>query len=139
MEYKLYGDTYALCLHPGEEVLNCIKLLCEAEQITAGIITGLGAADKFTVGIYDLKNHTFEPKEIQADVEICGITGNITSKDEKPYLHLHGSFADKNGNVYGGHVSEIRISVTAEIFIRVLPGKIGRKQDPETGIQLLNF
>lgn len=139
MEYKLYGDTYAVCLHPGEEVLSSIYNLCKTENITAGTVSGLGAADRFTVGVYNLEKHKFEPKEINTDVEICALTGNISQKDGNPYLHLHGSFADKDGRVYGGHVSEIHISVTAEIFIRVLPGAINRKQNLQTDIQILNF
>lgn len=139
MEYKLYDDTYALRLRPGEEVLSCIKLLCDIKNITAGVISGLGAADKITVGVYDLEKHRFVPRELEGDMEICGLTGNVTAKDNESYLHIHGSFADKDGKVYGGHVSKAVISVTAEIFVRVLPGSINRKQDGETGIQLLNF
>lgn len=139
MDYKLYGDTFAVCLYPGEEALKCIELLCEKENINAGVISGLGAADKITVGVYDLEKREFAPKEITAEMEICGLAGNVSRKDGNPYLHLHGSFADKDGRIYGGHVSEIHISVTAEIFIRVLPGTINRKQDAQTDIQILNF
>ena len=52
MIYKLYGDTYAVRLERGEEVVASIAELCEKEGIRAGTVQGLGAADDATVGLY---------------------------------------------------------------------------------------
>ena len=63
----------------------------------------------------------------------------MTRRGTELYLHLHGSLADADGNVYGGHVNEIRVSATAEIFIRLLPGEVNRRLEEESGIFLMDF
>lgn len=139
MEYHLFGDTYGICLHPGEEIIESVLSLCEKEKITTGTVSGLGAVDRAIVGIYDTEKRKFLPKELNGQMEICSLAGNVTEKDGAPYLHLHGSFADKDGNVFGGHIQSAQISVTAEIFVRVLSGNILRKTDKQTGIMIMDF
>lgn len=139
MEYKLLGDTYAVRLNPGEEISECILSLCEKEKIAIGTVSGLGAVNKAVVGIYDTEKREFVPTELNSQMEICGLVGDITSSEGKPYLHLHGSFADGNANVFGGHIKSAVISVTAEIFVRVLQGEIRRKSSEQTGIMIMDF
>lgn len=139
MEYKLFGDTYGVRLHPGDEIVKCISTLCENEKIMSGVISGLGAVNKATVGIYDTEKRKFLPKELNGQMEICSLTGNVTRKDGAVYIHLHGSFAGNDSTVFGGHIQSAVISVTAEIFVRVLSGNISRKADTQTGIMIMNF
>ena len=72
-------------------------------------------------------------------MEITSIIGNITEKEKKPYLHIHITLADKDMKVIGGHLKECRISATAEIFVRIFKGRIDRKKDEKTGLELFRF
>jgi len=61
--------------------------------------------------------------------------GNISLKDGNPFMHLHGTFSDKDFNVVGGHFFHGIISVTGEFFISKMGNlEIQRKHNPETGI-----
>ena len=42
-------------------------------------------------------------------------------------------------SVIGGHLSEARVSATAEHFLRARAGRVGRVFDEETGLNLLDF
>jgi hypothetical protein len=139
MEYRRFGDTIVLCLVRGEEVLASIRTVCAAEQVRLAEISALGAADHAEVGVYHLAEKRFLPRTLEGEMEICALTGNVTRRGDELYLHLHGSLADAQGNVYGGHVNEIRISATAEVFIRLLPGEVNRRLDEESGIFLMDF
>ncbi|MBS6701040.1 MAG: DNA-binding protein [Clostridiales bacterium] len=139
MEYRKIGDTIVLCLMRGEEVLASIRAVCNAEQVRLAEISALGAADHAEIGVYQLAERRFLPRTLEGEMEICALTGNVTRCGDELYLHLHGSLADAEGRVYGGHVNEIRISATAEIFIRLLPGEINRRRDGELGIFLMDF
>ena len=139
MEYRKLGDTIVLCLMRGEEVLASIRAVCNAEQVRLAEISALGAADHAEIGVYQLAERRFLPRTLEGEMEICALTGNVTRCGDELYLHLHGSLADAEGRVYGGHVNEIRISATAEIFIRLLPGEINRRRDGELGIFLMDF
>lgn len=139
MEYRRFGDTIVLCLVRGEEVLASIRTVCAAEQVRLAEISALGAADHAEVGIYHLAEKRFLPRTLEGEMEICALTGNVTRRGDELYLHLHGSLVNAQGNVYGGHVNEIRISATAEIFIRLLPGEVNRRLEGESGIFLMDF
>ena len=139
MEYRKLGDTIVLCLVRGEDVLASIRAVCNAERVRLAEISALGAADYAEVGVYHLAEKRFLPRTLEGEMEICALTGSVTRRGTELYLHLHGSLADADGNVYGGHVNEIRVSATAEIFIRLLPGEVNRRLEEESGIFRMDF
>ena len=139
MEYRKLGDTIVLCLVRGEDVLASIRAVCNAERVHLAEISALGAADYAEVGVYHLAEKRFLPRTLEGEMEICALTGSVTRRGMELYLHLHGSLADADGNVYGGHVNEIRVSATAEIFIRLLTGEVNRRLEEESGIFLMDF
>ena len=139
MEYRKLGDTIVICLVRGEDVLASIRAVCNAERVRLAEISALGAADYAEVGVYHLAEKRFLPRTLEGEMEICALTGSVTRRGTELYLHLHGSLADADGNVYGGHVNEIRVSATAEIFIRLLPGEVNRRLEEESGIFLMDF
>ena len=139
MEYRKLGDTIVLCLVRGEDVLASIRAVCNAERVRLAEISALGAADYAEVGVYHLAEKRFLPRTLEGEMEICALTGSVTRRGTELYLHLHGSLADADGNVYGGHVNEIRVSATADIFIRLLPGEVNRRLEEESGIFLMDF
>ena len=139
MEYRKLGDTIVLCLVRGEDVLASIRAVCNAERVRLAEISALGAADYAEVGVYHLAEKRFLPRTLEGEMEICALTGSVTRRGTELYLHLHGSLADADGNVYGGHVNEIRVSATAEIFIRLLPGEVNRRLEEERGIFIMDF
>ena len=139
MEYRKLGDTIVLCLVRGEDVLASIRAVCNAERVRLAEISALGAADYAEVGVYHLAEKRFLPRTLEGEMEICALTGSVTRRGTELYLHLHGSLADADGTVYGGPVNEIRVSATAEIFIRLLPGEVNRRLEEESGIFLMDF
>ena len=72
-------------------------------------------------------------------MEICALTGSVTRRGTELYLHLHGSLADADGNVYGGHLSHGIIGATCEMVITVIDGVVDRVKDEETGLNIFNF
>ena len=53
MEYKRFGDTLVLRLDPPEEICESITAAARAENIALAEISGIGAVDSFTVGVYN--------------------------------------------------------------------------------------
>ena len=69
----------------------------------------------------------------------ASLNGNITRKDGSPYLHVHIGLATPDLSLFGGHLVECVISVTAEIFVNVLDCETGRRFDEKTGINIFHF
>ena len=139
MQYKQFGSTYAVRIDKGEDIVEILKKLCEDEQIRLGRVEAIGAADHAVIGVYDPAGKEFYPETIEEFTEITSLNGNITAMDGKPYIHLHATLADRNHAVHGGHVLELRVGLTCEMFVTVADGKIGRQKDEALGINLWAF
>ena len=46
---------------------------------------------------------------------------------------------DLTGKVIGGHLNEAVVSATCELFVRKVEGHVGRRLDPETGLNIFDF
>ena len=139
MEYKRFVGTIILRLDPGDEICESLIELAARENIDLAEISGLGAVDVFTVGVFDTANKTYLSKQYTGPFEISSLVGTLTRQDGKPYLHVHMSAGNADGIVRGGHLNSARVSATAEIVVRVVDGKAGRKFSESIGLNLLNF
>jgi hypothetical protein len=139
MVYKLFEDTLVLRLEKGEEVLSSIKKVCETEDIKLGTISGLGAIDYLSVGLYKTKEKEYISNVYQDEFEISSLIGNVTTKNSRVYLHIHANFSDIKNRVVGGHLNKAIVSATAEIFIRKINGSVERELDDVIGLNLMKF
>ena len=79
-------------------------------------------------------------KTFDEQMEITNLTGNISQKDGKPYLHLHITASRSDYSCIGGHLLDARINGACELFVTSFPGTlVGRQPDPDTGINLYCF
>ncbi|MBO7178615.1 MAG: DNA-binding protein [Clostridia bacterium] len=138
MEYKRVGNTIVLRAQRGEEIISLLTMLISEENITCGRVSGIGATDKITIGLYNVNTQEYHKDTIEEEMEILSLAGNLTRKEGNPYVHVHGSFATLD-RVYGGHVNEVWISATAEIIIDVIDLVVDRKIDKETGLNLIKL
>ena len=139
MQYKKYGSTCMIRIDPGEDIVECLKKLCEDEHILLGRVEAIGAADHAVIGIYDLVKKEYYPEKIDEFMEITSLNGSITAMDGKPYIHLHATLADRHHVIHGGHVLEMRVGATCEMFVTVLDGEVKRRKDEGLGINLWTF
>ena len=139
MQYRKSGNTWTVRLDLGEDIIAQLKTLCEDEGIRLGRVEAIGATDRAVIGVYDLEKKEYYPEEINEFMEITSLNGNITVMDGKPYIHLHATLADQRHGIHGGHVLEMRVGATCEMFITVLDGKVNRQKDEGLGINLWSF
>ena len=140
MEYRRFPQGWAVRLDKGDEVVDCLTRLAEAEDIRLAAVSGLGAANDVTLGVFDTGAKEYHARRYQWEYEISALTGNLTRMDGRPYLHLHITIGNPvTGKVHAGHLTACVISATAEIFVQNWDGEIGRTFSPEVGHNLLDF
>ena len=139
MQYKKFKDTYFVRLERGEEILSSLSSLAEKESITLACVSGLGAINKFTAGVFFPEEKVYRKNDFHGNFEITSLTGTITRMDGKPYLHLHISAGNEYGKVMGGHLNEAHVSATCEVVVRTVEGEVGREFSKEIGLNLFKF
>ncbi len=122
----------------GEEVLETLTTWCVTNNIGAGSIFGIGAAAEVILAYYNLETKTYEDHQFKEDLEIVSLLGNIAILNNKPMIHLHGSFGTSTLAVRGGHVKKLIVSATCEITVQIFKKSIERKPDEATGLYLLS-
>lgn len=139
MQYIRSDNTIICRLEKGEEIISSLLELCEKEQILSASVTGIGATDDFTVGVFEIAKGAYDPIHRTGDHEITALCGNLTRREGKPYAHLHITCAGAGGQPIGGHLVSGTISLTAELFLTVTPIPVSRRFAPEVGINLMAF
>lgn len=139
MEYKKFNNTYVIRMDRGEEILATLKEICLKENIKLASIQAIGAVDEFSVGLYDVNEKKYNSNTFKGAYEITSLLGNITTMNGEYYAHLHMSCADKDGCVFGGHLTYAHISATVEMVLNLIDGEVDRKKDEITGLNLFEF
>lgn len=131
------GRAFAGRLETGSDLVEEIERFCLEREITAAQVTVIGAVRRARYAYYEQEEHRYLEMETEAHHEIVGFVGNISLRDDKPFLHAHATFADASGATVGGHlVAGIEV-FAAEIMIRELGDvSLVRLPDDETGLAL---
>jgi len=137
MKSKKFGNKWIVRIDKGEEIVQTIKEFCQENKIKLGSISGIGATDKVTIGLFDTNTKEYHSQELIGDYEITNFSGNISTMNKEVYLHLHITLADKNQQAFGGHLSSAIISGTGEIIVEEIEGEIEREFNEEVGLNLL--
>ena len=139
MQYKRFGDTILARFDKGEEILEQLQKVAEAEGILLAEISSLGAVNDFTVGVYNTAEKKYYANHFEGAFEIVSLTGTVSTMNGAYYAHLHRSAGNDTGEVFGGHLNRALISATCEMVIRVIDGQIDRYHDEEIGLNLFKL
>ncbi|NPV62129.1 MAG: DNA-binding protein [Methanotrichaceae archaeon] len=134
-EFKV-GRVLLSRLDHGEEMVAQIVDLAEKNDIRTGVFTIIGALCRAELAFYDQAAHRYQTIKVDRPAEIVSCIGNISMRDERPFVHAHATLSDSLGNVVGGHLSSGTV-FAAEIFLQELSGEpLIRRHDPITDLYL---
>ncbi len=121
----------------GGDLLEELTDICQRENIQLGWIEALGAVQKARLGFYNQETHEYQFFSIDQPLEITKLVGNVSLKDNSPFVHAHVTLADKRGNAYGGHLASGTIVFACEYVLEILDGPVlQRELDEVTGLSL---
>ena len=73
------------------------------------------------------------------EFELASIMGNITTKENSPFIHIHATISDEECNAFAGHLFTATTAVTCEIILNISDKPIIRKECSEVGLYLWDF
>jgi predicted DNA-binding protein with PD1-like motif len=142
-----FGKVVPVRLRTGTDVMDGLKQVCEATGIKQGtLLAGIGSLRKMTYQVLTPKPETklgagyTEPQVVPGPVEIVNLQGVIFQSEEgETLLHVHGTFSDKEGKVYAGHVvaGENPVLATLDgLIAEVADVRLIRRMDADVGLGL---
>ena len=138
-QYKEQGDTFIVSIDSGCEIAAALTGFCREKDLRAGEITGLGAISGATLRFFDPERKDYVDRTFDEQMEIANLTGNISRKDGEVYLHLHACLGRADYTMVGGHLLQAVVKGACELFVRPMPGPVGRRFDTQTGLCLYDF
>ena len=140
-QYRETPDAkYILSIDNHTEITQALAAFCEEKDIRSGIVGGIAAISEATFRFLDPATKQYVDKTFAEQMEVTCLTGNISRKDGKPYLHIHVTASRRDYSCIGGHLLTARVNGACELYVEDygLSG-IGRRFDPETGLNLYDF
>ena len=140
-QYRETPDgKYILSIDNHTEITQALAAFCEEKDICSGIIGGLAAISEATFRFLDPATKQYVDKTFAEQMEVTCLTGNISRKDGKPYLHIHVTASRRDYSCIGGHLLTARVNGACELYVEDYGLKgVGRRFDPETGLNLYDF
>jgi len=115
-----------------EDLLETITLTAEKSHITAGFFIIIGTLKKANLGFYH--QGKYKTIKIPSPLEIVSCMGNISMKENKPFVHAHISVSNEKGEVMGGHLMPgCTIAAAGElVLIEAVNTRLLRKLNKKT-------
>ena len=131
------GRGFVGRLETGSDLVEEIERFCAEHDVLAAQVVVIGAVRHARYAYYEQDDHRYLELDSATHHEVVGFVGNISLRDDRPFLHAHATFADAVGSTVGGHLLRGTEVFAAEVMIREITGvTLVRKPDEATGLAL---
>ena len=143
MKFKLLNSgnqkTFVIILQSGNEVMESIMLFAKQEKLHAAQFNAIGAFSKVTLGYFDFSIKDYKKIEVNEQVEVLNVAGDICLYKEEYKIHAHVVVGKQDGTAHGGHLMKAIVHPTLEIILTESPAYLKREMDDESGIPLISI
>jgi predicted DNA-binding protein with PD1-like motif len=143
MHYQLIHQgetkTWAVALETGDEASACLLAFAKAQHLSAAHLTAIGAFERAVLGYFDWNTKDYKRNQIDEQVEVVSLIGDVALKGDEPKLHMHVVLGQSDGNALGGHLLEGHVRPTLEVIVSEAPAHLHRRHDPQSGLALIHL
>jgi uncharacterized protein len=143
MQVKLVSDSpqqkvYVVVFHSGDEALSGLTDFAIQNHIVDAHFTAIGAIKGATLGWLDLAHKNYHPIHVDQQCEVASMIGDIATYNGKPVVHTHVVLARRDGTTTGGHVWELHVNPTLEVFVTANTTPLQKKPDEASGMKFID-
>jgi len=124
-------------LKAGAKVPDDIIAIAKKEKIETARVEAIGGVRELKLAYFNHKAKRYEEHDFREFLEVTGILGNLTLKDGKPFLHIHGTFGRKDLSTLAGHVMAAKVFPLLEVVITPTKNLALRRFDDELGLNVI--
>ena len=124
-------------LKPGTALTDGLLAIAKREKIRTAKVEAIGGVNQLQLAYFNSKARRYEQHKYDEFFEATGLIGNITLKDEEPFLHLHGTFGRRDMSVIGGHVVSGTVFPLLEAAIIPTANMALRRFDEKAGLNVI--
>jgi predicted DNA-binding protein with PD1-like motif len=130
---------FVVVFDTGDEVATGLLDFAKEKGLAASHFTAIGAFSDVTFGFFDLGTKDYQKIQINEQVEVLSLIGDIALSKGEPKVHAHVVVGKADGTAHGGHLMEAHVRPTLEVFVVESPERLVRKIDDETGLPLIDL
>jgi uncharacterized protein len=143
MQIKQIKDTpeekvYVVIFHKGDEALSGLTDFSVLYKIEDAHFTAIGAVSSATLAWLDLSKKIYRRIPLTEQAEVLSMIGDIAVFEGKPVVHTHAVLGKSDGSTVGGHVFELNVNPTLEVFVTVDSTPLRKKSDTTSGMKLID-
>jgi predicted DNA-binding protein with PD1-like motif len=143
MQVKLVKDSpeekvYVVVFYTGDEALSGLTDFVLQNHIQDAHFTGIGAISSATLAWLEPSKKIYHRIAVAEQAEVLSLIGDVATFDGKPIVHMHAVLGKSNGTPVGGHVFELNVNPTLEIFMTVNTTPLKKKPDNESGMKVID-
>ncbi len=130
--------TFALIFDKRDEVKSKLLAFAKESRLKASYLFGISAFSDVTLGFFERDRKDYTRIEVNEQVEVMSLLGNIAiDKSGGHKLHAHVVIGKPDGTAHGGHLLQVHVWPTLELFLTETSGELVRKVDQETDLALI--
>ena len=143
MQVKVVKDSpeekvYAIVFYKGDDALSGLTDFAIQHKIEDAHFTGIGAISSATLAWLDPSKKIYHRIPVTEQAEVLSLIGDVATFNGKPIVHMHAVLGKSNGTPIGGHVFELNVNPTLEIFMTVNSTPLKKRPDDESGMKVID-
>ncbi|MGN6783296.1 MAG: PPC domain-containing DNA-binding protein [Marmoricola sp.] len=129
--------TWVLVMDKDDEAYEQIGRFARDHGVTAASLTAVGAAKAVTLGYFDPEIMEYRPTDVDEQMEVLSLVGDIAMKGDTPAVHAHLVLGRRDSSTLGGHLKRLVAWPTLEVVVEETPAVLRKVVDAETGLALI--
>jgi uncharacterized protein len=124
-------------LKAGARIPDDILAIAKREKIRTARVEAIGGVEELRLAYFDHTAKRYEEHDFREFLEVTSLMGNVTTKDGKPFLHVHGNFGRRDLSALTGHVMSAKVYPLLEVVVTPTRNLAHRRFDDDLGLNVI--
>jgi predicted DNA-binding protein with PD1-like motif len=139
MRYQLFDSRIQLRVASGEHAHDAIAEVLRSEKVGYATLTGLGAVRWVRLAYWNSATKHYEEHEVEEQLEVVSLVGNVSLRDDEPFLHWHISLGRSDLSIFGGHFLDAIVHPNLEVWLQRESEAVHRRVEATSGLALMDL